>query len=527
MWRAIGIFLGVLAVILTVFAGLQFRAERQVGTGPVTTGPAPGMPARPIAFVANAVGGTVSLVALDENRVIGEIDVTPDGKKVGFFRDPIQSVIGQPLIERSGLNYAQDTDVSPDGRVLYVSRGHLGDVAAFDIATGALMWRVSISGVRADHMAISPDGYQLYVAALTDNIVEIIDTRTGRITGSFRTGAFPHDIHISKDGKRIYNASLGDMTEPVERRDNVERATDKKGFAYQLTVADAESLSILKRYRFPGGIRPFATSRDESKLYAQLSNEHAVYEYDLIRGKMVQRLSLPVKPGVTVDDYDFEAPHHGLQLSGDGKIICLAGRASDYVGFVSTENPLLDLSGTVDVGDAPSWAANGPDGLNCLVANNRSDDLSIVSYCERKELARVKVGRAPKHISVAAVPLTVLEGYIGAPAVQSPPVADVINSSDGGLLPINRPSPEFPVCARERGTEGFVMVEFTITPDGTVRDGVAVATSNKVFVPPVLRAVKAWTYQPFERDGKAIAVRTRVTIEFRLKDADEAVITFR
>ena len=56
-------------------------------------------------------------------------------------------------------------------------------------------------------------------------------------------------------------------------------------------------------------------------LYAQLSNQHAVVTYDIASGKVVKRLDLPVKHGVTAADWDFEAPHHGLALTPDSKTL--------------------------------------------------------------------------------------------------------------------------------------------------------------------------------------------------------------
>src|SRR5688500_4583630 len=78
------------------------------------------------AFVANPEAGSVSMVDVSAKTIVATIDTNPD----------------QTKIERPGTpNYAQDTDVSPDGRTLYVSRGYLGDVAAFDVATGKQVWR--------------------------------------------------------------------------------------------------------------------------------------------------------------------------------------------------------------------------------------------------------------------------------------------------------------------------------------------------------------------------------------------------
>ena len=131
--------------------------------------------------------------------------------------------------------------------------------------------------------------------------------------------------------------------------------------------------------------------------------------YDIASGKVVKRLDLPVKTGVTAADWDFEAPHHGLALTPDGKMLCLAGRASDYAALVRT--PELELISTIPVGDAPGWAETGANGRVCLIANTRSDDLSIISIADRKELVRLPIGDGPKHITVGRIPASVIAAF--------------------------------------------------------------------------------------------------------------------
>jgi hypothetical protein len=81
-----------------------------------------------IAIIAELVA--IALVDVGARAILGKIDVNPERAK---SEGP-----GAP-------NFAQDTDVSPDGRTLYVSRGYLGDVVAFDIASGRQVWRRSLS----------------------------------------------------------------------------------------------------------------------------------------------------------------------------------------------------------------------------------------------------------------------------------------------------------------------------------------------------------------------------------------------
>jgi DNA-binding beta-propeller fold protein YncE len=363
--------------------------------------------ARDVVFVANAEEGTVSILDARAFGVLAEIDVLPDGPDAQVGEDdPVQAVVGQRVAEAvGGDNWVQDQDVSPDGRTLYVSRGHRGDVAAFDIATGAMRWKTSITGVRADHMTISDDGSRLYVSALTTDFLEVLDTTTGAVLDRARTAEWPHDNHLSGDGARLYNASIGNIAAPAEVRE-ARTAAPAVPPPYQVTVFDAQTLEVLETHDFDAGIRPFALTADEQFLYAQLSEYHGVVEYDLQAREITRRLDLPIDAGVTEADYDFEAPHHGLATTHDETTLCLAGRASDYVALADTAT--MTATAIIDVGDAPSWAETTPDGRHCAVANNRDGTVSIVSYAQREEVARVEVGLGPKHLVSARLPADVV-----------------------------------------------------------------------------------------------------------------------
>ena len=368
--------------IAIVTAALAAPATR--AAGPPTQGSAATVE---IALVANAVAGTVALFDVKAMSIAGVIDINPAKAKATGFGAP---------------NAAQDTDVSPDGRTLYVSRAYVGDVAAFDISTGKLLWTRPLSTARADHMTITPDGRYLFVSAMPDDRVYRIATATGEPAGQFQTGMNPHDNQISADGRRVYNTSLG----PLRGMPRAGQPAPPPGGGFQITVADVQTLAIVERISVDTGIRPWKFTPDHKSLYAQRSNEHAVAIFDLATHKFGRRLELPVKPGVVEADFDFEAPHHGLALTDDGRTLCLAGRASDYVALVRA--PELTLITTIPVGDAPGWAETADNGRVCLVPNTRSDDLSVISIPERKEVKRVAIGDGPKHVTVVKLPAAVV-----------------------------------------------------------------------------------------------------------------------
>ena len=341
-----------------------------------------------IAFVGNAEAAAVTLLDVSARAIVGAIDVNPLRVQ--------GSGPGAP-------NYAQDTDVSPDGRTVYVSRAYLGDVAAFDISSGRMRWARSLNTGRADHMTLTPDGNHLFVSAMMDNRVYRVAAATGEITGHIVTGVYPHDNKISRDGRRLYNTSIGPIAGMP--RTSTWPLTETPGHPFQITIADANTLAITDRIQLETAIRPWQFTPDEKSLYAQLTNQHAVVAYDLAARKVTRRLDLPVAPGVTPKDWDFEAPHHGLAITDDGQTLCLAARASDYAALVRV--PELALIATIPVGDGPGWAEVAEGGRTCLIANARSDDLSIISVADRKETRRIPMD-SPKHITVAQIPASVV-----------------------------------------------------------------------------------------------------------------------
>jgi DNA-binding beta-propeller fold protein YncE len=216
-----------------------------------------------IALVANAEAAQVALVEI--HAWVGVIDVNPAKTRAEGPGTP---------------NFAQDTDVSPDGRTLYVSRGYLGDVAAFDIATGRLLWQRSLNTGRADHMTLTPDGRSLFVSAMMDNRVYKITTATGEIAGHLVTGVYPHDVKVSQYGRQLFTSSLGPLR-ALPRSPGSMPLTETPAYPIQLTVADVDTLTVRDRIPLDSAFRPWQFSPDERRAYAQLSNQHAIVGYDM------------------------------------------------------------------------------------------------------------------------------------------------------------------------------------------------------------------------------------------------------
>lgn len=93
-------------------------------------------------------------------------------------------------------------------------------------------------------------------------------------------------------------------------------------------------------------------------------------------------------------------------------------------------------------------------------------------------------------------------------------------SSDGEYLPIVKVAPIYPRRAQSRGIEGFVLLEFTVTTTGGVRDpSVIEAKPPGVFDRAAINAALKFKYKPKVVNGEAIEVAgVRNLITFQLED---------
>ena len=90
-----------------------------------------------------------------------------------------------------------------------------------------------------------------------------------------------------------------------------------------------------------------------------------------------------------------------------------------------------------------------------------------------------------------------------------------IAASDSDVVPIVRVQPQYPLRASERGIEGWVEVEFTISKLGTVKEPRVINSHpSSIFDRSALKAIRKWKYNPKIEDGEPVE---RPGIKVRLK----------
>lgn len=151
-------------------------------------------------------------------------------------------------------------------------------------------------------------------------------------------------------------------------------------------------------------------------------------------------------------------------------------------------------------------------------------DIQEVRQVERKPDLPQEVESAPDmNIDMSASVDNVGGGVeIGATAMEVAPIATGgggFSATDGEYLPIVRVPPQYPARAAENGVEGYVIVVFTVTAEGTTKDVMATESSHKMFERAAVKAAQKYKYKPRVIDGEPIeSPGVRVRIEFQLTD---------
>lgn len=113
-------------------------------------------------------------------------------------------------------------------------------------------------------------------------------------------------------------------------------------------------------------------------------------------------------------------------------------------------------------------------------------------------------------------------GGIGGMTVDMPDINIDIDVGSGialarELTPLVRFPPEYPMSARRSGIEGYVLLRFIVTQQGTVADPEIISSEPPgVFDRAAMRSVLRWKYQPQLANGKPISVVSYTRVTFQL-----------
>jgi YVTN family beta-propeller protein len=268
--------------------------------------------------------------------------------------------------------------VPANGQVAYTTIESENALKALDSTTGRVVKTLSLRG-RPNQCAVTVNGKFVAVPIFDGDSVEVVDTDSMKLLKTLPV-QMPHNC---------FNAGNNDHMFVTSMRSN------------QVNMIDLRTLDYIAEIPVGGQPRPIAVDREEKNLYVALSLFHGFVIADIASRKVVHKVEFPPLP----PDMDLRpllnTATHGLALTPDGKELWAASVPTGNV-FVY-DIAAGKVSSTISVGRLPNWIAFSPDGRYGCVTNTGSNDCSIVDRRTKQEVARIKVGKAPKRLAALAL----------------------------------------------------------------------------------------------------------------------------
>ena len=221
---------------------------------------------------AGAGGNTVSIVDLAARKKIGEIPLGNYRRPHGIDLDPktgrlvVSAELPDQLllIDPSKRQVARTFDskgktahmavFGPGGRFAYVCHSNSANIAAVDLASGAVT--LIPGGARPEGSVLSKDGKTVYVVNRESAGITIIDTASNKATGQIATGKGPVRIAQTPDGKTLVYGLMHD--EAVGFAD----AASRKEFGQVKIKGNPVSMSVS-----PDGKRAYCSAEEIDTVY--------------------------------------------------------------------------------------------------------------------------------------------------------------------------------------------------------------------------------------------------------------------
>jgi DNA-binding beta-propeller fold protein YncE len=224
---------------------------------------------------------------------------------------------------------------------LYLTSNAPDTLICLDLASDREVWRKTL-GSYADSPDITPDGKTLYIPYRHEDNWKAVDAATGQVKATIPVGRGkqydtdaiadigPHNTWMNRAGSRVY---LEVLTEP---------------YVY---IADVATNTLLGKIGpFSKGIRPFAVSDDEQRVYASVDallgfEIGAVGKAPRWDGPMVQRIEAQVPASRLADiptppaRKPHSTPSHGINITPDQKEIWMVDGVYGYVHVFDITQP--------------------------------------------------------------------------------------------------------------------------------------------------------------------------------------------
>ncbi len=309
--------------------------------------------------------------------------LSPNGRFVAVSRsgveEPSVSLLRASDFKETGRAPVADAwpglVFSPDGRHLYASGGGQAAVYEFKVSDDgrlslARVFEVVPQAKRtardfAGDIAFSPDGRLLYVAAMFQDAVMVINPQSGRVIERFATGRRPSRVVFHPDGKSFFVTGWADGSLHHHETVNGRRISSLRLGPQPVDLAlGVKPLLSEEGEPLPYRLRLFAAAANTNRVYvAGVTAGHEMALIDTIDVSMTRRQPLGMTPSALALD----------EAAGRLHVVCSDANAVAVVDVTGLRSRVL---GFLPVGWYPTAASVLPGG-GLAVVNARGSAPSV------------------------------------------------------------------------------------------------------------------------------------------------------
>jgi YVTN family beta-propeller protein len=204
----------------------------------------------------------------------------------------------------------------------------------------------------------------LLVLNKTEATMVVVDPATGNVLGRVPTGAGPHELAVSDDGRWAFASNYGAGPSPGHTISMIDIASRK-----EIRRIDVAPLSRPHGLWFAGG-----------KLYFTSEADKKVARYD---------------PAADKVDWQFETGQnatHMVMTSKDGRTIFTSNIASDSISVIRQGADGTWTQQVIGVGKGPEGLDLSPNGRELWTAHSRDGGVSVIDTATGKILHTFDIG---------------------------------------------------------------------------------------------------------------------------------------
>ena len=305
--------------------------------------------AAPLAYMANSLGGTVSVIDTGTNAVVATV-----------------AVGGGP----------EGTAVNHTGSRVYVSNFSSASVSVIDTATNTVTATVPV-GTQPDGIAVNPAGTFVYGANFGGATVSVIDAASDTVTATIPVGTQPLGVAVNPTGTRAYVANYG---------------------GGNVSVVDTGTNSVTATVTV--GSSPWGVAMHSAGTFVYVANfgSNNVSVIDTATDTVTATIAVGSEPiGVAVNP----AGTHLYAVNDNAGSVSVIDTATNTV------------TATISVGSLPHGVAFTPAGTFAYVGNYGGTTLSVIDTATNTVTATVGVGSGPAGFGQFIVPAGCGDDLIG------------------------------------------------------------------------------------------------------------------